>query len=442
MFVYLWSTVSYNSTNQILFQVLIREESVNPLLLNSINKYHPFVFYSSITLLVLWVLQTTCCKVSTIKDNFTKSIQPKPELYVLLIATTLSWGGWWAAQEGSWGGWWNWDPSEVFGLMLMLIYVYKTHLKAHKIKFFQEKYLVSLWWWGFVFIYYFIQLNFDLVSHNFGTRNHQFLDSYSLFLIILILVLVKLVTVFKEYVPKNKIVNLQPTTTSPQFLLIIVLLLTFFVLCASFTELLINLLWMLFTINVLNFSTELNYLILTLLIILGILFYRLNVLSLVVMLCFIDLSWTHKLVMLTLVSLSKFSKLHTITWSWITLSILYINHSISEWDLPILNVNSQVDYFNLKLSNFSIEHLILDNSNYWHCDSIWGLLRNTSSMTQPSFAHDNSLNTFSQTLKTFLLELSHSINISDYNTNILALVSLLWLWYLFKATNTKPVIIF
>ena len=30
----------------------------------------------------------------------------------------------------------------------------------------------------FVLLYLFIQLNFDLVSHNFGTRTHQFVNSY------------------------------------------------------------------------------------------------------------------------------------------------------------------------------------------------------------------------------------------------------------------------
>jgi cytochrome c biogenesis factor len=49
------------------------------------------------------------------------------KFYIILIIITLFMGSWWALQEGSWGGWWNWDPSEVFGLLFLLAYLYLIH---------------------------------------------------------------------------------------------------------------------------------------------------------------------------------------------------------------------------------------------------------------------------------------------------------------------------
>ena len=86
-------------------------------------------------------------------------------------------GGWWALQEGTWGGWWNWDASEVLGLLILILaYVevhsnYNYYLESRK----QER--VILFLLLILLSYYFIQLNFELTSHSFGTRFNHFFNN-------------------------------------------------------------------------------------------------------------------------------------------------------------------------------------------------------------------------------------------------------------------------
>ena len=442
MMFYLFSVFNYNSMNQIFLNILVREELINPLLLNSINKYHPFVFYTSLILLVTWWLKIVPRKVNKTKIHFIKIVENQTGSYVFIIALTLMWGGWWAAQEGSWGGWWNWDPSEVFGLMLMLIYVLHVHINIRKTTSSQLMYSFSLWWWCFTFMYYFIQLNFDLVSHNFGTRVHQFVDSYSLFLMIIILIFLRLISIFVLNVTKNKVNGVHLFQNSKKLTLTLILVLSLLILAISFNELFINLLWTLLSLNILNFTTGIDFIIIMLLSILLVRLYRINIWVVIIFTLITNLSWVYKIVLITLVSLTKFSKLHTITWSWLILSIFYVNQSISEWGIINLHINYQVDYFGLKLNSSCVEHLILNNSSYWYYDSLWGLLRNTSNTTQLSFSHDNSTALVMQTLKSFLLELAHFISILDYNTGILFSVILLWFGNILKSINMKTLIVF
>jgi cytochrome c biogenesis factor len=86
-------------------------------------------------------------------------------------------GSWWALQEGTWGGWWNWDSSETFGLFFFLLpfffYHNKSYLNFHQknLNIFKKSTTLLL------FSYFFIQLNFDLVSHNFGIKFFQFFSN-------------------------------------------------------------------------------------------------------------------------------------------------------------------------------------------------------------------------------------------------------------------------
>jgi len=79
-------------------------------------------------------------------------------------------GSWWAFQEGTWGGWWNWDPSEVLGLIVFVTSLVGLH---HFISNPQLLVLITKLKLGvsvLILAYFFTQLNFDLVSHNFGNR--------------------------------------------------------------------------------------------------------------------------------------------------------------------------------------------------------------------------------------------------------------------------------
>lgn len=375
-------------------------------------------------------------------SNFTKSNDSKPELYLIFITVTLSWGGWWAAQEGSWGGWWNWDPSEVFGLMLMTIYILKVHANQNSNNSINLKFKINLWLWSFIFVYYLIQLNFDLVSHNFGTRSHQFIDSYGLYISLLTLTSLKLISLFKQSLLKSIFNYFKIYKSINKLIIVILSIIISILILLSFSELIINLLWTLLSINFLNNTIEISYLVNLLIYVLLIKIYNFNILNALVLIYIVNTSWIFKIIFISLVSISGFSKLHTITWSWILLSFFNINQSLSQWDLPLVDNKNLVDYFSIKLNNSGIEHLVIIYNEYHLQDVIWGLIKNNSNTTQPSFLHLNTSHNFIQTLKTFLLELSHSITILDYNTNILSLLGLTWLFYILKTIKLKTLIIF
>jgi len=159
----------------------INFELTNPLLLNSINKFHPLLLYLSLLWITIYSFQNTQTQSITYCKYSYKEIYVNTNLSILILTMFL--GSWWAIQEGSWGGWWNWDPSEVFGLLLIVNYLALIHSK--KGLRFKKRYtlsLISLFLLTFL-SYLLIQLNFDLVSHNFGTRTSAFTNLAEFFLL-------------------------------------------------------------------------------------------------------------------------------------------------------------------------------------------------------------------------------------------------------------------
>lgn len=183
------SNLTYWHLNVYLSTVNIYGSNSNKLLTNSINKYHPFLFYVGSLNVLLYFLGLK--RVFFNKSNFhlttlILSIR-KSSLWLILLFFTLFLGAWWALQEGSWGGWWNWDPSEVFGLVITYSYLYVIHT---------PKSLNRLYWLlnslkalslFYLSVYFLIQLNFGLVSHNFGTRIDWFANSDHTYLLLLTL---------------------------------------------------------------------------------------------------------------------------------------------------------------------------------------------------------------------------------------------------------------
>jgi cytochrome c biogenesis factor len=105
---------------------------INKLLLNSINKYHPFIFYVSNSLLFLVLFSKITLSWRQLNSLYCYNIlliqinsNPLKQLYFIFVSLFL--GGWWALQEGSWGGWWNWDASEVFGLLVAVAFLVNLH---------------------------------------------------------------------------------------------------------------------------------------------------------------------------------------------------------------------------------------------------------------------------------------------------------------------------
>ena len=164
----------------------------NTLLLNSLNKYHPFFLYSSLSIFWIWFIYNPQLGTAKVQNNLpissplVKSIVKLLPYLVCINILALILGSWWAFQEGSWGGWWNWDISEIFGLCItlcLLALFHDTLLTRNKV------FLV-----GYIFksgsllvmFYFFMQLNFNLISHNFGLRSVYFLVdfNYLFFLIV------------------------------------------------------------------------------------------------------------------------------------------------------------------------------------------------------------------------------------------------------------------
>jgi hypothetical protein len=178
-------------------------ESVNSLLLNSINKYHPYILYLTVVFLTISVVVAVSATFEPkCQHNPISSYQVQRQwhyVYTWLIVLTLFMGGWWALQEGSWGGWWNWDASEVFGLMLMLCLVVVIH--SHLFLTNQVIFIILIRNSLLVLtlVYSFIQLNFTLISHNFGLKPHQFINTLQIFFITLSLFLALIGTASRSY---------------------------------------------------------------------------------------------------------------------------------------------------------------------------------------------------------------------------------------------------
>lgn len=88
-------------------------------------------------------------------------------------------GGWWAFQEGSWGGWWNWDISEVFGLYIALQVLWLAHTAPHALNVGSGVRQIMFSGLLLFIFYFFMQLNFNLISHNFGLRSTYFFVDFN-----------------------------------------------------------------------------------------------------------------------------------------------------------------------------------------------------------------------------------------------------------------------
>jgi hypothetical protein len=148
----------------------------NTFLLNNLNLVHPPLLYLVII------------NLSQVFFKFYKFQYLTVLTYVSLLSLFL--GSWWAEQEGTWGGWWAWDPSEVFGLAILLSYLIPIHLFS--LSYYAGIIFNFLLCFCLIFIYYIIQYNFTLTSHNFG--NSFFFFSSQHYLVYVLFLLVSIVS--------------------------------------------------------------------------------------------------------------------------------------------------------------------------------------------------------------------------------------------------------
>ena len=148
--------------------------SSNTLLSNNLNKYHPYIFYSGVFVFATILAKLTCYLYRESSAFRVNSLQlwARERITFMLVCSwiALFLGSWWAFQEGTWGGWWNWDPSEVFGLLVALSATLLLHTRAKVYDFTNFYRTVHFYFLLTIFFYFFTQLNFDLVSHNFGAK--------------------------------------------------------------------------------------------------------------------------------------------------------------------------------------------------------------------------------------------------------------------------------
>lgn len=320
--------------------------SVNLLLTNNLNKYHPLIFYTSVILLLNLLYQnyiiwfTPLLFTKTYISNYTYSSMNSVTV-VNLLALFL--GSWWALQEGTWGGWWNWDPSEVLGLLFTftgLLYIHsQTTYLTTQLNLYRLMYVVIL----IVFSYIFIQLNFDLVSHNFGSKFFFFFNN-NLFFLELTLLLVLNFLIFLYFI-QNAILNtilINITTFTSHFIkknnviiwTLVLYLLLFTLIIVSFIPLVNYFLWVYFRINSLNFIINSNISIIC--IILGSLLPFISIynthLLLIYGLVLLNLPSLISVATLSLIISFKFSK-----WLHSLLIILFVSN--------ILSYNTQFIYW-------------------------------------------------------------------------------------------------
>jgi len=199
IFIIFWWISEYYIINQYSFITKNIQYSFNNLLSNPLNKYHPFLFFSSYIFLYNIVINVN---LFTNYRHFSKLIKLNHYIYLNillqvnkywpLISFSLYLGSWWALQEGSWGGWWNWDASEVFGLIILTFLLIIFHLNI-LLNF-------SLTWTIFssyfiiitLYAYVILQLSYTLVSHNFGLSllGYGYVNTFFFILLFLVILFI------------------------------------------------------------------------------------------------------------------------------------------------------------------------------------------------------------------------------------------------------------
>ena len=159
--------------------------SANTLLTNALNRYHPFVFYLSFILMssALSVLFLWHYRPLTFPLGFSLTPLLNSSLPIVQLNLFALWmGSWWALQEGTWGGWWNWDSSEMFGLMISVVLLSMHHASADSRDLLDSALKAAALVLTVLLSYFFIQLNFELVSHNFGSKFFFFFNNNLFFI--------------------------------------------------------------------------------------------------------------------------------------------------------------------------------------------------------------------------------------------------------------------
>ena len=453
-FIDYWSFINFN------FKVSLSNKNFNTLLVNSLNKYHPFIFYTSIMYIIMHH------KLSFFYENKTNSfiytsLSVRLLKYnrnnLLAISITLFMGSWWALQEGSWGGWWNWDPSEVFGLFVIIYFLYKLHIKNNFLYFSTNNENTIFFSLVISVFYVFIQLNFDLISHNFTMNNLDidltdifFLNWWFLFSIFVgFIINVLNVYLFKYQLVVQFSLNIKHHYSKYQkkILKILIILIVVIVSLISFFFLINNFLLKIFNLNLLNSLNPINYFLGVSLIVLLVFYWDTKSYLFIFFLyyttsCFFLISFLF-------LSLTLKSMLHMYFFFFLITNVCYSNKLFLFWiysfyNLSISKFNDLIDIFDLDISLNSlvietkVNYLVNNNLS----DISYNFIKNITSEEQQSIINFFDFNTLISLVTKNILFLKFNIFLIDNSIIVLFLLFLIILTLLNLLFFKKCVIIF
>ena len=434
----------------------IKSEHYNNLLLNSINKFHPGILYWTSLLIITYWLSFNLYYTSSL-SRFHLSYTEIPTLpnfiwSSLVLLVTLGLGGWWALQEGSWGGWWNWDPSEVFGLLIFFFYLAHIHRKTGKQHYLNTWYYNIFTCLSLLQVYFFTQLNFDLVSHNFGTKIDNFIDNTNLYTIIILISLLCVVriTYIKQSTSKfllstQTYFNYRPVELIKLYVLLISSLFIY-ELMYSLIPLFNDFLWKLLNINIANsilifekYNLEVMYLIL-------LFFWKYN--QLLILFTLFNI-WSYWVLLTLYISVPR--KLSLLTHWFISFfmwsSLLTLAYIFTEWSFTLTPHNSSLNVINTYISQIllNINNISLDytQTQYIHGE-LWFSWNTIWVDTTPEVY--SFLYYFTKDISTQLMLIgsklfTFSININDIlSLNLIYIFIVLVLFFMYHFFAPKKII--
>jgi hypothetical protein len=389
---------------------------INNLLTNALNRYHPLVFYTSFILFITPLIPLSA-PILTSAPFYLSHLLSSFAVYgwrvVVLNLVSLWMGSWWALQEGTWGGWWNWDSSEVFGLLISISLVSMLHTSTTLNSSYHSK-LKYLWLSSSVLLsYFFIQLNFELASHNFGAKfffffnnNLFFLESAFVLIVVLILYSYLSVRIYSTYtLHKNR-----RTGHLSNYFPLLKLLPSFVVLywvLWSYKPLFNYFFWNFLEVNVLNSESSLQPVNVTLLLIL-LLFFRTNVRPTVLPLLIASLLSVNWLWLLVL-DYRKFTRVFVAH----ALLVIFTVLNITSCDLIINFWLTNTNYSYLKVSNIlelSFDYSYSADSTTWEVSQPWANFTGYTSDIWNTYTLTNA-----PAVNFFSLELSQNFFQNIYN---------------------------
>jgi cytochrome c biogenesis factor len=325
----------------------------NLLLLNTINKYHPFILYICFFSLVFHVFFSKPS--AWLHKQFMAFFFKTKVLF--LIFFTLYIGSWWAYQEGSWGGWWAWDPSESFGLVILLSILLLQHSNFRSKLFTHRKDLSVILLNLTLISYLILQTNFGITSHNFGLNNES---NVFLKLNYIVLIIVSSTFIFAFFNKKIKVNNLLALGMQQ---LIIKLnysyLITILIILFSFVPLLTSLGWKLFTINSFNFNIDF-YSVIHILVVFAMIWYGLdcNFNALIFFFLVFSLNYVTPMSLIffslcTNIIFNRVLALHTLVLLFVYVCLLSSDYYVFSWD-STLSVSPTM-YLKKALAHFNTE---------------------------------------------------------------------------------------